>query len=441
VSSPITFSGFNNIDFNVVLNALMQQASLPLTLLQGKQDDLRSQVSNFDALNTKIESLRTAADGLATTSGVSTLAGTSSDPAVSVSASTTASAGSYAVVVTELARAQVTASTSVAPDATTTVVASGGSLTIGGVSVAVSGNVTLQDLATQINATSGIGVTAAVVRTGTNSYKLALTSQQTGLANAFSVTNGLTGGTGVTFGGTNAVDASDAAITFNNIAVTSSSNSFTDITPGVTLTVSAKDPAKTIAVTVAPDTTALTAKVNDFISAYNDTISYIETQRTAAGGGDTGSIGRDPLLRQLRSSLRNELLGAHGSAAFTRLAEVGIEFTRDGTMTLNQAVFDDAVATNGADVRTLFAGTGGAFPAIETLLDGYGQTSGTIPSVKTRLNAQISAMDDQIADMQARLALQRSALQQEFTEADTAMSRLNSQSNSIANIGSSLGSF
>ncbi len=69
------------------------------------------------------------------------------------------------------------------------------------------------------------------------------------------------------------------------------------------------------------------------------------------------------------------------------------------------------------------------------------QNGGIIPSIKDRLNQQVASMDDQIAKMQARLALQRQSLQQEFTQADAAMSQLKNQSSSLSNIGSGLGSF
>jgi flagellar hook-associated protein 2 len=453
VGAPITFSGFNNIDFNQVLNALMQQASGPLTALQDRQKALKSQISSFDALGGNVSSLRSAADALSSLSSVSTLAGLSSDNAVSVSASSDAVAGHYDVVVQELARAQVTASTSTAPDATTTVVASGGSLSIGGVAVAVTGDVTLQGLAATINATEGIGVTAAVIRTGANSHRLALTALETGTGAAFTVTNALTGGTGISFGdedgngvsgdsaADNAVAASDAAILLNNIPVTSASNAFEEVVPGVTLTVSAKDAGKVISVDVTPDTTLLSVKVQEFIDSYNKVLEFLNAQRVSAGSGDAASIGRDPVLRQLRNALRSELLAAHGTEVVTKLAEVGVEFTSKGTIALNRAVFDEAVASMGDEVRSLFAGPGGVFPAVETLLDEYSNGAGLFSGAKERLNRQIASMDAQIISMQSRLALQRAALQREFSEADAAMSRLNSQSGSLASLASGFQSF
>jgi flagellar capping protein FliD len=74
------------------------------------------------------------------------------------------------------------------------------------------------------------------------------------------------------------------------------------------------------------------------------------------------------------------------------------------------------------------------------VLEDYSAGAGLISGMKDRLTRQISAMDDQISAMQARLALQRTALQRQFTEADAAMSRLNSQSGSLASLGAGLGS-
>jgi flagellar hook-associated protein 2 len=157
--------------------------------------------------------------------------------------------------------------------------------------------------------------------------------------------------------------------------------------------------------------------------------------------GDDASIGREPLLGQLRSSLRNALLGVHGSGVLTRLSEVGVEFTRTGTLSLNSSRFDEAVATHGDSVRALFADTGGAFPVVGTLLAAYSKGSGFIASMKDRLNHQVASMDSQIAAMQARLAQQRDTMQHEFTAADAAMSRLKSQSDALTSLASQLSSF
>ena len=453
MSSPITFSGFNDIDFNLVVTSLMQQASVPLTSLQNRQKNLQFQVTGFDKLSTHVATLKSAAEALANPANLTMLSGTSSDAtAVGVSVGTAAAGGQFDVIVNELARTQVTVSNSSAPDANTTIVAGGGSLTIGGVAVTVAGDVTLQQLADTINNTAGIGVSASVIRTSASTYRLALTGSAPGAANAFTITNALTGGTGVTFTDTdldgvsgnsaadNAVTATDASLLVNNILVTGSSNVFDDIVPGVTLTALKKDPTATIQVGVATDGTALKGTMGTFITAYNELTAFVGEQRSKAASGDGASIGREPTLRQLHNELRTALVGAHGTGALTRLAEAGIEFTSSGQLKLNETVFNAAVASGSADVRELFGGTGGVFIDVPAMLAPYAQVGGIIPESKKRIEAQIASMDEQIASMQRRLAIQKEALQRQFAEADLIMSRLKSQASSLANFGSGIGS-
>jgi flagellar hook-associated protein 2 len=355
------------------------------------------------------------------------------------------------VVVNELARAQVTVSATSAPDAGTTVVASGGTITINGVAVAIAGDVTLQQLAAAINGTDGIGVSAAVIRTGAATYRLSLTALQSGEAQAFTITNGLTGGAGITFTDTdqngvtgdtaadNVVQAIDASLLVNNILVTGPSNTFEELMPGVTITALKKAPASAVRVAVEADTTAVKTQLQAFVTAYNALVAFATEQRSSAAQGNAASIGRDPILRSLQRSLRGALLDAYGTGALTRLAEAGIEFTATGNLALNESVFD-AAALDADAVRELFGGEAGAFAGVEALLVEYESVDGTILTGKQRLERQISTMDAQIEAMQRRLALEREMLQRQFSEADLMLSRLKSQATALTDFSSVFGS-
>ena len=454
MSSPITFSGFNSIDFSVVLNSMMTAASQPLTDLQSRQNAVKSQISNFKTLASYTNTLQSAAAALSTASSVASFAATASDSsAVSVSAGSDAVAGHYDVIVNELARAQVTASASTAPDANTTIVATGGALTIGGKTVTLTQSVTLKGLADAINGNADMPANASVVQDGTSSFRLVLTSKSTGEANAFTLTNTLTGGSGVSFadhdadgisGNTaadNAVQATDAQLTINNIAVRSASNTLDTAIPGVSLTLFKKDPGSIIGVDVASDSSALTSKVSDFVNAYNDLVGFATKQASAAGNGDETSIGRDPVMRALRNSLRSALSTAYPTGATSSyLAQAGIEFTQSGTLQLNTSVFNDAVSSGSVDLSTLFAGsttagTKGAFGSLNDLLTAYTQGNGTLSGVEDQLTGSVTRLSSQIDAMQARLDIQRAALQKEFTAADAAMTQLKNQSGSLASFG------
>lgn len=450
MGSPITFSGFNQIDFNIVLNAVMQQESRPLQTLQAQQRALQATDGAYAQLATRLDALQAAARALGSASTVTAYAATVSDPAaVTASASGAGVAGRYDVVVQELARAQVTASSTTAPDTDTTVIADGGTLTIGGVAVTLAGPATLGDLAAAINAADA-PIAATIVQTAPGAYRLVLTGHDTGAANAFTIQNALTGttlaftdtdGNGISgdAAADNAVVATDAAALINNIAVTNASNVVSDAVPGVTLTLVQKDPAKTVTVTVARDDEALATKVRTFITAYNDIVTFATDQATAAGKGTTGTLGRDALLRSLRAALRSTLSGAHGTGAFTRLAEAGIGFTRTGELTLDRATFDGALASNASGVQALFAAPGtGVFGTVETLLRDYTRAGGLVPDARTRISDELSRLGRRIDDLQARLAVRRAALQREYTAADAAMTRLSSQSGALASFGRGL---
>jgi flagellar hook-associated protein 2 len=453
MSSPITLSGFNNIDFTTVLNALMQQESIPLNSLINHQTGLQSENSAYGLLATKLSALDSAASALGTASTVTTYSAVSSNPAaVAASAGDGVVAGRYDVVVNALARAQVTVANTTSPDADTTTVATAGTLTIGGAAVHVAAPVTLQGLADQINQTDNIGVTASVIQSAPGAYRLVLSSHETGQANAFTIANALTGGGGVGFVDTNndgisgdsnadnAVNAKNASVTVNNIAVTSTTNTLTAAIPGVTLTLNQEDPGASTSIAVGRDNADLTSRVNAFVTAYNSLVLFTNSQRSAAASGTDGTLARDPVLQGVRGQLRDALLGAYGGGSFHYLSEIGIGPDQNGLLTLDASTFASALAANPTGVEHLFTGSNndGAFASIHTVLQQYTQAGGFIPSAQSAVTDQLSRVAASITALQARLALKRTALQQQFTAADAAMAQLNSQSSSLSAFGVAL---
>jgi len=445
MSSPVTLSGFNSIDFGTILNLVMQQASQPLQVLQTQQSTLSTENSTYSLLASKLGSLETAAADLSTTSGVTQYAATSSDTtALGVATTSSAIAGTYNVVVTSLAQAQTTASTSSAPDADTTAVATGGSLTIGGVVVTVTGSLTLKGLADQINATTSIPVSASVVESAPGAFRLVLTGSSTGAANAFTVTNALTGGTGVTFAG-NTLAAADASLTVNSLAITSASNTLTSAIPGATLSLLSADPLKTVVVSVSANDSALVDKVQTLVSAYNNVMKFFQSQSTSAAQGQKGTLAHEAIVQQVRSTLRSALGGTYGSGTFTHLAEVGLGFDQLGSLTLDKTALASALTQSRSSVATLFAGTtttggftNGAFGTMQGALHAFTQAGGFVASAQTLLKTQSARLDTLIFDMQSRLAVQRAALQREYAAADQAMTQLKSQSGTLSSLSANL---
>src|SRR5262245_56257540 len=310
--AAVTFSGFNNIDFNQVVTAIIEQERQPLKTLETQKTTLETQNTAFGTLAGRLTAIQSAIDTLAGDTAVGAVKATSSDTSVGVATSASSIEGSYDIVVSAVARRQVTASVTTY-GSTDEVVATGGSLTLTGAdgttaTIAVDALMTVKELVDAINSANDAPVTASLVQSTPGSYQIVLTGRRTGSSNAFTVSSGLTGGTGLQFGG-NVHNAANATFTVNGLPITSATNTITDVVPGATLTLTKQDPDKTVTVTVSRDTETARGRVEKLVTAYNDLMSLVNDQRTAATNGNP-SIARDPLVQHLRNSLRTVFMSA-----------------------------------------------------------------------------------------------------------------------------------
>ena len=446
MSSPITFSGFNNIDFNSVLEALSAQERQPVVQLETEQAQLQKQRIAFGTLATRLGAVESAARDLASATAFNaTKATISNESAARVSAGASTPTGSYSLQIDQLATSQVTVTNGTIPDSDQTIVATGGSLTIGDTTVNITGDVTLEGLATAINSTEGIDVNASVVRSTGGNYQLVLTSKETGAASAFAApVSALTGGTGLSFAATNAQDAQDAQVTINNVPVVSASNTIEGAIPGTTLTLQ-QETQNPVTIMITADLSSVEELVKKFTSAYNDLSAFLEQQTKAYANKERDNIGGDPLVRQLRNSMSRVVSGEVATGGeFTSLSRVGLTFNRTGQLEFRNADLQAALSTDRNGVLALFqGGTGfdGAFDAVKAAIGNYTSSGGLIPTAQTRLDQQLSKIGERISEMERRLAIRKEAMQKEFIAADLAIAQLNASKSQLGSLGASFSSF
>lgn len=438
MGSPVTLTGFNKIDFGQILDAVMQQESLPLNAMQQKASDISSQITSFGTFLSKLGGLEGAADALDDTTVFGGRKVTITDDSiVSVSTGATTPVGTYDIIVNELARAQVTGSTSAHTDKDTTVVASGGTLTLGGINVNITGNVTLQGLSDAINATNDIPVTATIVSPSAGTYQLVLTGNKTGVVNAFAIGNGLTGGSGVTFGA-NAVNATDASVVVNGITVTSDSNTVTDAVAGATLTLYQKAPATTVTATVQQDLAGAKTKIEAFVKAYNDVREFISLEDSKARGGDPRSIAKDGTVRGMQNVLLEKLNTFYNvGGAFSYGAAVGIGFSSTGELEFDATLFDEAAKDDLADIQKLFVGSGGTdglFTTLKATITEYTESGGIIDTTDDTLQSEVDSIETRMESLTERLVLRRATLQRQYIAYDQALSKLNGQQGFLSSL-------
>jgi flagellar hook-associated protein 2 len=465
-SGTISSAGVGSgLDVNSIVTQLMALEQRPLTALQTKASTIQSTVSEYGKIKSAVSTLRDLAVKLASKSTWGQTVASSSGTAVTASTNGS-SAGTYSVEVTSLASVQTLASTA-RPAATalgagtlhielgtwgggangapTTFAPSG---TPPAVDIVVSATDTMAEVRDKINGASA-GVTAMIM-TDASGSRLLIRSNATGAVNGFRTSVADADGNNTDAGGLSALafdasagvsqmtrsqTAADAVATVNGLAVTSASNTLTNLVDGLTLTLTTPTTAA-VTVNVAADTDSLKKTITDFAAAYTALFKLIATDTkydaTAKQGGilqgDSAAVG---LQNQLRA-MAGGLSGA--SATFARLSDAGLQIQADGSMTVNATKLGSALG-NLAELTKLFSNSSPTDPTQDGFAKRFRTTTdamlGVDGSITTRTAGLGQALQRNQKDqdrLNLRLADIEKRLRAQYTALDTQMASLSTQS-------------
>ncbi len=463
----ITSTGLGSgLDVASILNSLMAVEQRPLTLLQGTATALNTKLSNVGKLQGYFSALRDKANALTAPTLWSATTATSADStSVKVSTGTNAVAGNYAVNVSRLASGQTVTSTA-QPAADTSLgegtlsialgswgagdPSSGFTAKSGSSAVSISigtGETSLAAIRDKINsANAGVSATLVSDASGT---RLSLRSRETGLENAFriSVTETNPDGDAATGLSALAYDASaadspmarttsagNAELTVNGIALSSASNTLSNVVDGLTLNL-LKPTTGDVDVGVATDTATVKAAITDFVGAFNTLSGFIRTQTAYnADSKAAGALQGDQSTLALQSQLRAVLnQGSTASSAWSRLSDIGLALKSDGTLETNAAKLDNSLG-NLTELKKLMAGDGsstgemGFVRRFQNLANAALGSSGVFETRNTSLQASITRNSKTQDAMQQRLDKTRARLQAQYSALDTKMATLSNLS-------------
>lgn len=447
MGSPITLSGFNNIDFKAITDIIIKSERQPITRLETDKRTEQNRLTAYGSLNTSLSSLRSAFAALKTEDTFEALKATASDASVlSATATSEATSGTFTLNVTSLARPQVTTSgAGQFADINATIFDSGSfSITHDGdtTNVDLTGVDSLAELRDAINAQQN-AVKASIINDGSGAtpFRLVLTSAKAGAANAFSFSDTTKIGAGtagavlnLSSDATNGV-AKDTEFTYNGIALKNSSTTISDAIPGLSLSVFK---IGNTTVTVTDDNSNLKSKIKAAVSAFNSFNDFFTAQtKLDTTGSGRPPLASDPLLRSVNRQLRSLFLHSHSnSGSIDELMDFGITLDQQGKLQIDETKFDTLLSTKRADVAAFFAGDSGFARKITDAIDGYTKSGGAIDGVEDRIKRNIEKYNSKIQDLEFRLITREQQLTAEFAAADRAISQLNSQSSSLAGLGS-----
>jgi len=458
----ISFGGLGNgIDFGQVVSELVKVQRQPIDKLTADKQTLQTKLTDYEQLGTKLLALQSAASALRLPSSFDqSTANVSDESVLGAQASAGAAAGSYTVQVTQLAKAnQITNKADKAVSSTTDAIVSGVAGTFSfrvgtgpEQSIALSDGATLDDLRAAIN-DLGAGATASVINTGTESapaYRLTLTATSSGATNAISIvtdTTALDFSNGSGTGGFDTLQAGQNAILVigdpdqTTIAIQRESNVVTDAIPDVTLTLKSKTTTDPVTVNINSDPETVKTNIKALATAYNDIVKFVNERTTyditsKTGGDFFNENTAKSILSQLRSALSGHVSGA---SIYQTLGQVGFKTERDGTVTVDDAKLDSALASNYSATKALFvtqATSTGLAQRVTQAVDLLNSVdTGAFTIRKNGITDQISKLTADIARKEDISTQYEERLRIQYAALDGLLQKLQAQTSSLQALG------
>ncbi len=461
----------SGIDIDSIVASMVAAERAPKeTQLATLEKKTTTQITAVGALKGAISDFQTALGALNKPELFQARSATSSkSDLVGVTATTTAGAGSYQLEVKSLASSSKVALQPFTNTAGAPATFGGGTLTfkIGDKNLSVvvdEANNTLAGIRDAINVGGkDIGLAATIV-TDDAGARLVLSSASTGAGEDITV-EGKTTNAGLgsrllealSFDGSIAEpDPSDEAamalyregpmtlskaqsaqISVDGLLITSKTNKVEGAIEGVTLDLKAKTIAnEPLTVTVAEDKAGVKKQIQSFVDSYNKLIGVINAQTKATSVGEgkapvTGALVGDATARTLLNTIRNELVNVQGDGALRALTDIGITTQKDGTLAIDSAKLDKAMASNFGELSGLFTGDKGLASRLDAKLKPYTETGGILEQRNKAMTETITKIDDQKEALTRRITSLQERLYKQFNAMDLLVGQLSNTSSSL----------
>lgn len=442
--SPTSGQGF---DVTSTVNQIVTNMQAVETPWKTQLSTLQAQDTALTSMGTDLNTLSTAMSALSDFQGVlAEKEGSSSDTSVLqlTSAATTAVAGSHTLVVNSLAQTSSYYSGAIAS----------GDVLSGSLTLAVGGGAaqtltldstdnTLATLASAINSGS-YGVSASVITNGTT-QRLSLVSQTSGAAGSLTVSSGLSdttgGGTAVNF--TQAQAGQDAQFSVDGISATSSSNTVSNVIPGVTFQLLSAAPGTNVQVEITNNNGDVESAVGNFVKAYNAVMGDLNTEEANNSSGSPEPLFGSPTLSTLQSQLQQALDFTQSSGAVTSLTQLGVSVNNDGTLLLNTDTLQSELASNYQDVVKFFQPSG-SFTSfggnMTTVLNNLGDSDpyGVLTLAQKENATQEATLNTNISNEELIISAQKTELTSELNLANYTLQAIPAQINEVNQIYSAI---
>lgn len=284
---------------------------------------------------------------------------------------------------------------------------------------------TYEDLATEINANSDL--TASVEQVGDDSYRLVVKSANSGLESELQITGAASQTLGYTTDGTteaagaNVQPATNLAATVNGIDYDVSSNTIV-VDGGLKITAVSEGIS---AISVDKDTTSVSDFMQYFVNTYNELVTMVDDELYSADSPmqDTSS------LRSMMEGIKDKLFGSYGTDDSLSIFNFGIDVDKTGFLSLDTAKFNDKVANNMDDLKSLFLGVAedeGLGTQLKVFIDDLDGYDGLLYTYEENMNSRQKSLEEERDKAIEALDSKYSLLAQQFASYSSLIQQMES---------------
>ena len=199
-------------------------------------------------------------------------------------------------------------------------------------------------------------------------------------------------------------DGQNAIITVDGNELTSKTNEFKDQVAGVEIvaqrvseseTENGVTGLKSYQVDITSDIDAAANKIQTFVNAYNSLISTFNTltaRNTYTNGTnnyDGGDLAGDSQVKGLQNSLVSLITKGDVEVSGMNYFTCGLEYNKDGTLSLNKEKFSKALEENSTAVQKLFTDSDGLIDKVSDEIYEYTKFGGLLSDRETQLKSQM----------------------------------------------------
>jgi flagellar hook-associated protein 2 len=299
-------------------------------------------------------------------------------------------------------------------------------------------NSTLDKMAASIN-NANIGLRAVVVNDRSDkvdSYRLEISGLKTGEDNQvkFPTVYFLDGEKDFGFSGS--IKAQNAKYKLDGHEFESAENLINDLIPGISLDLKKATPNQQVRLNVSENYEVISDKLKSFVDSYNAALGFIQGQHKLTpdkdGNPRLGPLGGDSMLRMTESRMRSIIQDLHETGSkYNRIIQLGVEFNRGGTLSLNQDKFRKILTSEPLEVVQFLRGDGinnGFITSMKkrlSILTDPGQ--GSVGLRKKTMQDRTAQIDRKIENKEKALVKREEQLRRQFSKMEETISKIQTQ--------------